>query len=145
VDPDNRRPVDYADRRRRLTSLDSGSAPSDLHDEKLLVVSRALRVRRDRPAAFVGGDYCPVPTSSGNALAFSRGPADAPEVVAVATRLPVSLHRNGGWGEHTLTLPEGRWRNLVDVTGSGPVVDGGSVRIADLLTDLPVALLVRAG
>ncbi|MEW1957623.1 malto-oligosyltrehalose synthase [Kineococcus sp. NPDC059986] len=145
VDPDNRRPVDYADRRRRLTSLDSGSAPSDLHDEKLLVVSRALRVRRDRPAAFVGGDYSPVPTSSGNALAFSRGPADAPEVVAVATRLPVSLHRNGGWGEHTLTLPEGRWRNLVDVTGSGPVVDGGSVRIADLLTDLPVALLVRAG
>ncbi len=59
VDPDNRRPVDYADRRRRLRALDDGSAPADLDDEKLLVVSRALRARRDHPAAFVGGDYSP--------------------------------------------------------------------------------------
>ncbi|GAB3468879.1 malto-oligosyltrehalose synthase [Kineococcus endophyticus] len=142
VDPDNRRPVDYADRRRRLRALDDGSAPADLDDEKLLVVSRALRVRRDHPAAFVGGEYSPVPTSSGNALAFARGAAEAPDVVAVATRLPVSLQRNGGWGENTLTLPEGRWRNVL---AGDAVVGGGSVRIADLLSDLPVALLVRAG
>ncbi|WP_380175465.1 malto-oligosyltrehalose synthase [Kineococcus sp. DHX-1] len=142
VDPDNRRPVDYADRRRRLRALDDGSAPADLDDEKLLVVSRALRARRDHPAAFAGGDYSAVPTSSGNALAFARGAADAPEVVAVATRLPVSLQRNGGWGEHTLTLPEGRWRNVL---AGDAVVEGGAVRIADLLSDLPVALLVRAG
>ncbi|MGN6613096.1 MAG: malto-oligosyltrehalose synthase, partial [Angustibacter sp.] len=40
VAPDNRRPVDYADRRRRLASLEGGGAPSDLDDEKLLVTSR---------------------------------------------------------------------------------------------------------
>ncbi|MEZ0165209.1 malto-oligosyltrehalose synthase [Kineococcus sp. LSe6-4] len=142
VDPDNRRPVDYADRRRRLAALDEGSAPADLDDEKLLVVSRALRVRRDHPSVFTRGDYSPVPTSSGNALAFARGAVEAPRVIAVATRLPVSLQRNGGWGEHTLTLPEGRWRNAL---AEDVVLDGGSVRIADLLTDLPVALLVRHG
>lgn len=139
VDPDNRRPVDYADRQRRLTALDAGGAPADLDDEKLLVVSRTLRARRTDPAWSVGGDYSPVPTSTGNALAFARGPVEEPSVVAVATRLPVSLNRNGGWGEHTLTLPEGRWRNAFD----GSEVDGGSVRIADLLDGLPVALLVR--
>ncbi|GMA85226.1 hypothetical protein GCM10025868_04760 [Angustibacter aerolatus] len=34
VDPDNRRPVDYAERRRRLAALDAGEAPGDVHDEK---------------------------------------------------------------------------------------------------------------
>lgn len=139
VDPDNRRPVDFADRARRLTALDAGSGPTDLDDEKLLVVSRTLRVRRDHPEVFAGA-YSPVPTTNGNAVAFSRGPAENPAVVAVATRLPVSLERLGGWGEHTLTLPEGLWRNVF----TGAEVPGGAARIADVLTDLPVALLVRA-
>ncbi|WP_432511155.1 malto-oligosyltrehalose synthase [Kineococcus sp. SYSU DK001] len=139
VDPDNRRAVDYGQRAQRLEALDAGRAPADLDDEKLLVVSRSLRVRRDHPDAFAGGDYSPVPTSTGNALAFARGPVAAPVAVAVTTRLSVSLERNGGWGEHTLTLPEGRWRNAFD----DAVHDGGSVRIADLLAALPVALLVR--
>ena len=61
------------------------------------------------------------------------------QVVAVATRLPVALARRGGWGEHSLTLPEGRWRDVF----SGVIVDGGSARLAAVLTDLPVALLLR--
>ena len=142
VDPDNRRPVDYADRARRLTALDAGSKPTDLDDEKLLVVSRTLRARREHPELFVGPDagYSPVPTSNGNAVAFARGSADAPGAVAVATRLPVSLERLGGWGEHTLTLPEGTWRNAF----TGEELPGGSTRIADVLVDLPVALLLRS-
>ncbi|WP_432564751.1 malto-oligosyltrehalose synthase [Kineococcus sp. SYSU DK003] len=142
VDPDNRRAVDYADRERRLTALDGGAQASDLDDEKLLVVSRTLRTRGTRPEWFTGeqAHYSPVPTSTGNALAFARGPLEAPGAVAVATRLPVSLERNGGWGEHTLTLPEGSWRNVFD----GSEHPGGALRIADLLATLPVALLVRA-
>jgi len=139
VDPDNRRPVDFADRSRRLTALDAGSEPSDLDDEKLLVVSRTLRVRRDHPEVFAGA-YSPVATTNGNAVAFARGPVEEPAVVAVTTRLPVSLERLGGWGEHTLTLPEGRWRNAF----TGAELPGGAARIADVLSDLPVALLVRA-
>ncbi|WP_343077761.1 malto-oligosyltrehalose synthase [Kineococcus aurantiacus] len=139
VDPDNRRPVDYAGRQERLAALDADGAPRDLDDEKLLVVSRTLRARRDDPSWSVGGEYSPVPTSTGNALAFARGPVHSPSVVAVATRLPVSLERNGGWGEHALTLPEGSWRNAFD----GSRFEGGSVRVAELLDGLPVALLVR--
>ncbi|WP_432504340.1 malto-oligosyltrehalose synthase [Kineococcus arenarius] len=141
VDPDNRRPVDYAERSRRLASLDGGSAPADLHDEKLLVVSRTLRVRREHPELFVGqgAGYSPVPTTTGNALAFGRGPVGAPGAIAVTTRLPVSLERHGGWGEHTLSLPEGEWRDAF----TGTVVSGGAVRVADVLAQLPVALLVR--
>ncbi|MGI4895216.1 MAG: malto-oligosyltrehalose synthase [Janthinobacterium lividum] len=141
VDPDNRRPVDYAGRARRLSALDAGSQPADLDDEKLLVVSRTLRTRRENPQFFVGPDaaYSPVPTSNGNAVAFARGPHDAPGAIAVATRLPVSLARLGGWGEATLTLPAGEWRNVF----TGEHVPGGAARIADVLADLPVALLIR--
>ena len=143
VDPDNRRPVDYAERERRLARLDGGSQPADLHDEKLLVVSRALRLRREHPEWFLGPDatYSPVPTTTGNAVALARGDASGAAVVAVATRLPVALARNGGWGEHSLALPEGRWRCALSGTGAHE----GSVRLADLLRDLPVALLVREG
>ena len=44
------------------------------------------------------------------------------------------------FGDHTIVLPEGRWRNVL--TGTG--LDGGSVRCADLLDEMPVALLERA-
>ncbi|WP_432570373.1 malto-oligosyltrehalose synthase [Kineococcus sp. SYSU DK005] len=143
VDPDNRRPVDYAERDRRLAALDGGSDPADLEDEKLLVVSRTLRVRRDHAEWFIGDEagYSPVPTTTGNVLAFARGPVGAPGAIAVATRLPVSLERLGGWGEHTLSLPEGTWRDAF----TGAVVTGGPARVADVLGALPVALLVREG
>ena len=141
VDPDNRRAVDYADRDRRLVALDAGSAPGDLDDEKLLVVSRSLRARRDLPQVFVGPDagYSPVPTSTGNALAFARGAVGDPAAIAVTTRLPVSLERNGGWGDHSLTLPDGQWRDAF----TGRSFAGGATRLADVLADLPVALLLR--
>ncbi|PPK95939.1 (1-_4)-alpha-D-glucan 1-alpha-D-glucosylmutase [Kineococcus xinjiangensis] len=141
VDPDNRRPVDYAERRRRLEALDGGGKPSDLDDEKLLVTSRVLRLRREHREWFLGPDatYAPVPTTTGHAVALARGDAAGARVIAVATRLPVALERNGGWGEHTLTLPEGRWRCAL----SGVTATDSSVRLADLLQRLPVALLVR--
>jgi (1->4)-alpha-D-glucan 1-alpha-D-glucosylmutase len=152
VDPDNRRDVDFDDRRARLARLDAGQPPADISDEKLLITSRTLRLRREHPEWFTGAlaTYSPLPTSSGNAVAFGRGEPGRTDsgraeesgvrVVAVATRLPVALERHGGWGEHTLSVPEGSWR---DVLGMHEV-EGGNVGLADLLDQLPVALLVRA-
>jgi (1->4)-alpha-D-glucan 1-alpha-D-glucosylmutase len=137
VDPDNRRPVDYRHRIERLAQLDAGTHPKGLADEKLLVTSRALRLRRQQPEAFAGG-YTPLPTSSGHAVAFARG--DSPTVITLATRLPVALHRLGGWGDSTVVLPDGDWQDLL----TGRAVGSGPVRLGDLLTDLPVALLVRS-
>lgn len=142
VDPDNRRPVDTAGLAARLERLET-DAPRDLADEKLLVTSRALRVRRDHAAAFTGPDagYVPLPCSSGNALAFARTDDSRPRAVTVATRLALALDRLGGWGDHTVALPEGDWLDAL----TGRAVPGGVVRLADLLDTLPVALLVPGG
>lgn len=142
VDPDNRRPVDFPALAAALDRLET-EPTRDLADEKLLVTSRALRVRRDHPDAFVGerAGYAPVPSSTSAALAFARTVGGKAVTVTVVTRLALALERLGGWAEHTVVLPEGRWRDAL--TGRG--IDGGAVRLADLLADLPVALLVHAG
>jgi (1->4)-alpha-D-glucan 1-alpha-D-glucosylmutase len=139
VDPDNRRPVDFDLRRRILATLDAGALPQVGADgaAKLLVTSRALRLRRDRPELFT--DYLPLAASgpaAGHVVAFDRGGA-----ITLATRLPVGLAELGGWGG-----------TVVDV-GSAPVVDaitkrhhaGGELRLADVLDRYPVALLVEEG
>lgn len=141
VDPDNRRPVDLAKRAALLEELDGGAAPDSLDAEKLLVTSRALRVRREHAEAFRGtqATYSPVPTTSGHAVAFARGLRDSGAVaVAVATRLPSLLAERGGWGEHQIILPEGRFRCAL----TGTEIDGGAQLLSDVLGDLPVALLV---
>ncbi|WP_244246785.1 malto-oligosyltrehalose synthase [Nocardioides euryhalodurans] len=127
VDPDNRRPVDF-DVRRRLVAEDRPGHP------KLLLVRETLRLRRDRPELFTAYDAVPATgEAAGHALAFDRG-----GLVTVATRLPVGLAARGGWGDTTLALPAGRWRDAL--TGA-VVTSDGSVPVADLLTELPVALL----
>ncbi|GAB3813141.1 malto-oligosyltrehalose synthase [Kribbella italica] len=134
VDPDNRRPVDYQERIQRLARLDGGGSPEGLADEKLLVTSRALRLRRQNAEAFAGS-YRPLPTSNGHAVAFARGDA----VITLATRLPVALHRLGGWGDSTVVLPSGDWQDVL----TGRAVGSGAARIDELLAELPVALLAR--
>jgi (1->4)-alpha-D-glucan 1-alpha-D-glucosylmutase len=138
VDPDNRRPVDYALRRRLLADLDEGQVPAvdDSGAAKLLVVSRTLRARRDNPEWFAG--YQPVEVTGSGAkhlVALDRG-----GVVAVATRLPAGLAADG-WGDTALQLPNGAWRDLF--TGHRVVSDVAGVAADALLTRLPVALLVR--
>ena len=117
----------------------------DLASAKLLVTARTLRLRREHPEWFIGPEatYAPVATTSGLGPRRRRA-ATSPglAVVAVMTRLAVSLDRFGGWGEHTVTLPDAPdgWSDAF----TGRRFDGGTVRIAELLTDLPVALLRRA-
>lgn len=142
VDPDNRRAVDYAERRGRLARLDGGAVPADLHDEKLLVTSAALRTRRERADFFTGENatYLPVATTSEHAVAFGRGTGEAVEVVTVVTRLAGRLADAGGYGEATVELPEGRWSDVI----SSRTFVGGATPLADVVgAGLPVALLVR--
>jgi len=136
VDPDNRRPVDYGLRRSILSALDGGKVPGvdDTGAAKLLVVSRTLRARRDFPEWFTGYDPVTVDGSAADHLiAFDRGGA-----VTVATRLPVGLAATG-WGDTTLHLPNGAWRDLL--TGERVVSDVAGVAVDALLARLPVALL----
>ncbi|RWR22001.1 malto-oligosyltrehalose synthase [Microbacterium enclense] len=138
VDPDNRRPVDFAERARLLASLDAEDATPPAVDAtgaaKLLVTSRALRVRRDCPERY--SLYRPLEAAgaaSGHVVAFDRG-----GVSAVATRLPHGLREAGGWRDTVLLRPH---VPAVDVL-TGRRFPGGPVLLSELLQDLPVALLV---
>jgi len=66
VDPDNRRPVDYAARREMLAT---GSDP------KGALIGRLLALRRQYPALFAGGSYEPIAvtgTRAEHVIAFNR-------------------------------------------------------------------------
>jgi (1->4)-alpha-D-glucan 1-alpha-D-glucosylmutase len=139
TDPDNRRPVDFAVRQAELAKLDAGQLPAaGTEASKLLVTSRALRLRRDRPELFQG--YSPVAATGAAAehlLAFSRGTGAATGVLAVATRLPAGLEAGGGWRDTAVDLSTAM-RDELTGTGYGP----GPVAVAELLGTYPVALLV---
>ena len=135
VDPDNRRPVDFAERLRLLESLgDDPPAIDETGAAKLWVTRQALRLRRSRPECFSG--YRAIEASGPaqhHLIGFDRGGA-----IALATRLPVGLAATGGWRHTTIEM-------------SAPHVDmltgrrwNGTVAVADVLASYPVALLVRA-
>lgn len=142
TDPDNRRTVDFGARRRALAALDAGERPASYQDDaaKLLVASRALRLRRDRPELFAG--YTAV-TAAGAAaahlVAFSRGTGESAGALTLATRLPRGLELSGGWQDTSVALPSAM---TDEFTGNsfGP----GQVPVADVLASYPVALLVPA-
>ena len=126
VDPDNRRPVDYDARRSALDELDNDV---NTVDPKLLVTATALRLRQQRASTYAGS-YSPVRVTgqaADHAVAFARGN----DVITVVTRLPVTLHRDGGWRDTALDLPEGRWRNAL--TGEAIV----SPTLESVLQQLP--------
>lgn len=139
VDPDNRRPVDFEALAAMLSDLDGGEHPRDLDAQKLFVTSALARLRRRHPRVFVGPDaaYAPLPVSSGHACAFARG--RVPQVVTVATRLAHGLEEAGGWGTHTVVLPEGVWRDVF----TGQRWTAGSCPLATVLAHYPVAVLER--
>jgi (1->4)-alpha-D-glucan 1-alpha-D-glucosylmutase len=135
VDPDNRRPVDYDERRARLEHVRS-QPPRDLADEKLLVTHRALALRRELRDVFGDrGDYQPVVASSRHLTGFLRGG----EVATLVTRAPARLQVGGGWGAATVQLPEGLWRD--ELTGA---LHGGADNLcSEIFATYPVALLRR--
>jgi (1->4)-alpha-D-glucan 1-alpha-D-glucosylmutase len=97
VDPDNRRPVDFAVRQ-QLLRQDGGS----LDAEKLRLVSTALRLRREHPEWFLEGSYEPV-SAADDTLAFTRA-----DRVAVAVPLRggvVAPPEAAGWTELLPGLP----------------------------------------
>ncbi|WP_348790031.1 malto-oligosyltrehalose synthase [Leifsonia sp. NPDC080035] len=136
VDPDNRRPVEFDAAAALLARIDDGWQPEidSSGAAKLLVTSRALRLRRDRPELFTGYRALRADgPAAEHVLAFDRGGA-----ATVATRLPVGLAASGGWADTTLDIG-GTLRD--ELTGR---VHSGRVRVADLLDRYPVALLAVA-
>ena len=136
VDPDNRRPVDFALRRSLLADVQqSHPGVDDRGAAKLWLTRQALHARRDRPELFTGYTALHATGPAADHLvAFDRGGA-----VTLATRLPVGLTAAGGWLDTALALPEGRYVDAL--TGREHT---GSVVGAAVLDRYPVALLLAA-
>jgi (1->4)-alpha-D-glucan 1-alpha-D-glucosylmutase len=167
VDPDNRRPVDWAARRAALETIrarvDAGALAGlaaellarweDGH-VKLFVLHRGLVLRRRRAALFRHGAYRPLAVSGRHAahlLAFARE-HEGDAALAVVPRLTWRL--TGGarwplghatWEDTAVVLPPGLAGDWEDVfTGGRPAPGaGGALPAAALLGDFPVALLAR--
>lgn len=138
VDPDNRRPVDLAARRRALADVRDAAAEhmrGDLDRTKLHVIARVLAHRRRTPSAFDGA-YRALAAAGPHAhrvFAFARGD----ELVTVVPRIGA---RAEGWRETTLPIPPGTWRELL----SDRSIPGGRCSVGELWREFPIALLVRA-
>jgi (1->4)-alpha-D-glucan 1-alpha-D-glucosylmutase len=167
VDPDNRRPVDYRLREARLASLATiddapaqarGARVRALFDTpfdgrpKLLVVKRALALRRQAPALFAYGDYRPlrcVGAHAAHVVVFART-HERETLVAVAARLFASLGFAVGtlplgdaWDDTSLDLsfapPGTRITNVL--TSESLVASGEPMPLSRLFADYPGALL----
>jgi (1->4)-alpha-D-glucan 1-alpha-D-glucosylmutase len=165
VDPDNRRPVDYALRGRLLEQLErAGKTPARLVGEllarpddgriKLWVTTRILRERRERPAPFVGAGYEPIEATGAHArsvFAFLRRGADGSAALVVVARLPLAVSPDGGppvgalWRDTRLALPAALarrgWRSVLGAPALGGAAE---LAVSDALGALPVAVFVTA-
>jgi (1->4)-alpha-D-glucan 1-alpha-D-glucosylmutase len=140
VDPDNRRPVDYALRRRLLDQMGSMTAEQVMQHRddglpKLWVIHHALWLRRERPKSFGPEGHYAGCTAKGpeeqRVIAYLRGG----DVLTVAPRWTQS---RTSWNGTTLELPDGRWTDCL----TGRKLEGVQP-IETLLSIFPVSLLVR--
>lgn len=117
VDPDNRRPVDFAHRQAQLRQLNERLAHSEGRDElvadllthpedgrvKLYLIRQILALRRSNPGIFAAGDYRPLAVEGPHAerlCAFARRHGDH-AIIVLAPRLLASLaHPNRGQRGH---------------------------------------------
>ncbi|HTP16511.1 MAG TPA: malto-oligosyltrehalose synthase [Streptosporangiaceae bacterium] len=142
VDPDNRRPVDYAARRTLLDAVagagpDAALARADEGGPKLWLIHRLLAHRRGSPGVY-GPDsgyqpLCVTGPRADRAVAFARTGG----LVVVVPRLVSGLA--AGWGGTTVALPGGAWTSVL----TGEAAAGGDARLDGLLERFPVAILGR--
>ena len=153
VDPDNRRPVDFAARRATLERLGNEPDWAALAEQwpdgriKLALTRRLLALRNEDAALFTEGDYVPVEVRGphrDHIIAFARvGVRDA-IVVAVARRFAALTEAGRRWPAAAgwraeLTLD--RFASVRDALLPTRAWRDRAIPVGDLFTVLPVALL----
>ncbi|MEO8937604.1 MAG: malto-oligosyltrehalose synthase [Burkholderiaceae bacterium] len=159
VDPDNRRPVDFAARRRALDAIGDELDTADLVAQwrdgrvKQALIARLLALRAERPALFASGDYRALTVEglhASHVLAFMRRsgadrmlvvvPVHAAALLDGASRPLIDPSR---WGDTAVLLPPGTASNawFDVVTGKRRKSVSRRLKLGALLADLPVAVL----
>jgi (1->4)-alpha-D-glucan 1-alpha-D-glucosylmutase len=171
VDPDNRRPVDFALRRRHLEELgkkEGETGTLDLARElcdtmgdgriKLFLIRQALGFRSARRQLFEEGSYLPLEVRgerSDHVCAFERKRGET-AVIVVAPRFFTRLIQSPEelplgrevWENTRIVLPPGeeeRYRNVFtgEISLSRRQEDLGVLLLSEVLAAFPVALLER--
>lgn len=142
VDPDNRRPVDFARRNELLANIITIS-PSEIltrMDEglpKLWVIRQALHLRKQNPHIFgPKSSYKPLMAQGAkaeHAVAYMRGDS----IAVIAPRLVMGLNQN--WDSTHIELEESMFENIL----TKQKINGGKLFLQDILKEFPVALLVK--
>ncbi|SER15820.1 maltooligosyl trehalose synthase [Faunimonas pinastri] len=159
VDPDNRRPVDFALRRRMLDGIAERS-PEDLIADwkagspKMRILSAGLDLRQRHSELFGEGEYLPLEVTgarAGHIVAFARR-RGSEAVIVIAPRLPMALMEGvdlplipaEDWGDTRVVLPDGiETGQLTDAIFNRDVA--GDLRVSEILRDFPVALIRSGG
>jgi (1->4)-alpha-D-glucan 1-alpha-D-glucosylmutase len=142
VDPDNRRPVDFAQRRAllaRLPELDPGQVLRDMESgtPKLWLIWKTLQLRKRRPELF-DADYQALAAHGPDAdsvIAFARGGALVCVVPRFNTRSAPSQR------SAQLRLPPARYRDVL--SDQRVVASDDGVPVSVLWSRFPAALLER--
>ncbi|HXH46090.1 MAG TPA: malto-oligosyltrehalose synthase [Bradyrhizobium sp.] len=144
VDPDNRRPVDFAARHAALTALEapdwSGLTKAWPDGRLKLAWTRHLLALRNRlPDIFVRGGYQPLEVRGAHAdhvIAFARTHGRAAAIVVVARQFAPFTQGGRDW-----PAPQ-EFDGAVDITGyTGTGLEGNELPLAQALPDLPVAVI----
>jgi (1->4)-alpha-D-glucan 1-alpha-D-glucosylmutase len=141
VDPDNRRPVDYAHRQRLLADVRDAApaavlARMDEGAPKIWLIARLLEQRRRRPKLFESSGYVPlaaVGSKARHVVSFVRD-----DLLVIVPRLLIGLGTD--WGDTNIELPVGLW---IDLLTGGQQPGGAPVALDQILQAFPVAVLAR--
>jgi (1->4)-alpha-D-glucan 1-alpha-D-glucosylmutase len=167
VDPDNRRPVDFALRRKLLDDLDRRADAGDLAGLarellagyqdgriKLWTTMQALRLRRERRGLFHEGSYVPLAAAGAkqdHVVSFARVRNGEAAVVAVP-RLSFTLMGSTVlpplgevWEDTSISVPAGLPHILENVFSGEEIrmSPGQTLLCREIFTHFPVALLVN--
>jgi (1->4)-alpha-D-glucan 1-alpha-D-glucosylmutase len=161
VDPDNRRPVDFALRRRYLDEIrsamayDRGEFAARLLENyadgriKLFVMAVILEARRKHRSVFDSGEYIPLAIRGvhrNHLIAFARHAGES-WIIAVAPRryaslVPPDVSPVGDiWKDTSIELPAEAPSHWEEEFSGKDFSSGSSLKVADICSRLPVCLL----
>jgi (1->4)-alpha-D-glucan 1-alpha-D-glucosylmutase len=165
VDPDNRHPVDYAQRRAWLDELQQVASADSLLSQwpdgrvKMFTLATLLRLRRETPELFLDGDYLPLrgldDQSARHLVGFARR-RDTRVAITIVPRFTSTLHADPhawplgfeAWKTMHVDLPDalnvGEFRHVLTGATVRPVTSGRERMLiaADLFRAFPIAVLV---
>jgi (1->4)-alpha-D-glucan 1-alpha-D-glucosylmutase len=160
VDPDNRRPVDFEQRRTYLSTIREQAKTDILRliqellnqktdgRIKLFLTAQLLQARTNYVSLFQDGDYLPLEiqgTYANHIIAFARREGNQ-TAIAIAPRFLTSLIQprdnplgESVWQDTHLQLPPGTWTNVLT---QQPLQTTNTLSIGSALLHFPVALLI---